>query len=82
MCIGKSLELGLNELIIEKERFEFEHELLLLEIEEYRCLSERLPDYKDIIYEMSEKSRVRLIGTQAKINALCNVINKIKNLST
>ena len=74
MAIDEPVDIGLNELIVERKRFEFELEVVLAEIEEYRELSERLPTYKQKILEFSEESRMHSISIYAKLNALGKTI--------
>lgn len=74
MAINESVDIGLNELIVERKRFEFELEVVLAEIEEYRELSERLPTHKQKILEFSEDSRMHSISIYAKLNVLGKTI--------
>ena len=73
---------GLKELIVEKERFEFELDVVLAEIEEYRELSERLPAHKHELLEMSEKSRTHSITIYAKLNTLSKTIAMLHKSET
>lgn len=74
MATDNPKEDGLEELILEKERFEFELDVILAEIEEYRELSKRLPAYQHKLLEMSEKSRIYSITIYAKLNTLSKAI--------
>ncbi|MDW6017540.1 hypothetical protein SBW85_07085 [Vibrio plantisponsor] len=78
MATDNPKEVGLQELLLEKERFEFELDVVLAEIEEYRELSKRLPAHQHKLLEMSEKSRIYSITIYAKLNTLNNTINMLQ----
>lgn len=82
MATSNPKVVGLKELIVEKERFEFELDVVLAEIEEYRELSERLPAYRQKLLEMSEKSHIYSITIYAKLNTLSKTITMLQESET
>lgn len=82
MATSNPKVVGLKELIVEKERFEFELDVVLAEIEEYRELSERIPAYRLKLLEMSEKSRIYSITIYAKLNTLSKTITMLQESET
>ncbi len=62
--------LTLDELVLEKRKYEAELAIALAEVEEFRLLSERLPVQKSALLRLSEETREKSVRYLAKINVL------------
>lgn len=69
--------LSLDELVLERRKYEAELAIALAEIEEFQLLSERLPSQKSSLLRLSEETRGKSVRYLAKIN----VINQVLKLT-
>ncbi|WP_225460638.1 phage tail tape measure protein, partial [Vibrio vulnificus] len=65
----------LDELTLERRKYEAELAIALAEIEEFQLLSERLPSQKSSLLKLSEETRERSVRYLAKINVLNHALN-------
>lgn len=63
-----------DELVVEKRRYEAELEIVLAEIEEYQVLAGRLLEHETELLKLAEASRESSVRYLAKINALNDAI--------
>ncbi|HDY7617469.1 TPA: phage tail tape measure protein, partial [Vibrio vulnificus] len=70
--------LTLDELTLERRKYEAELAIALAEIEEFQLLSERLPLQKSSLLKLSEETRERSVRYLAKINVLNHAL-KLSN---
>lgn len=62
--------LSLDELVLERRKYEAELAIALAEIEEFKLLSERLPSQKSSLLRLSEETREKSVRYLAKINVI------------